>query len=241
MEEIATIAEDDRKSTSVDFVDEKNISLEKKDENKTEENISESEDININNEKELIAEQEEQEDNDSNEIQNKHLLGKFDSVESLENAYKSLQAEFTRKSQELANLKRQSNVETTPQESFDNINEFANQFDDENLLQDISQIYLQNESLLYDKFGLTKAVYQLLSDKISTNMRNLESEDWLFDVVSQNSNVKEKIINEYIENCAKGRVPPLISKTIGTNLVASTPTAPQTLEEVASVITKWLN
>lgn len=240
MEDIAIIAEDDRKNTSVDFVDEKNISLEIE-ELETGDNISNDKGININKKEELIAEKEEQDDNDLVKLQNKHLLGKFDSVESLENAYKSLQAEFTRKSQELANLKRLSNVEVTPQESFDSISEFAKEIEDDKVMEEISQIYLQNESLLYDKFGLTKAVYQLLSDKISTNMRNLESEDWLFDVVAQNSNVKQKIINEYIENCAKGRVPPLISKTIGTNLVASTPTAPQTLEEVASVITKWLN
>lgn len=236
--EIATIENIDRKEPIVNF--EQNISLEVEEEQqKAEESVGlEEENQASEEENQSTAGNEEQEENE--DVQKNHILGKFESVEMLENAYKSLQSEFTRKSQELANLKRTFIVDN-PQTSLDNIVEFAKEINNESIVEELSKQYLHNESLLTDKFGLTKAVFQMLSDKIDANVRNLQSDEWLYNFVSTNSLVKEKIINDYIENCAKGRVPPLISKTVGANLVASTPSAPKTLEDVASVITNWLN
>ena len=73
------------------------------------------------------------------------------------------------------------------------------------------------------------------------NEQNLQSNDWVYEFVNSNNDIKQKIINEYITNCASGKVPPLIVNTYGSNMVASTPSTPTTLEEVASIMNKWLN
>ena len=173
--------------------------------------------------------------------QNNHILGKFESVQELMKAYKSLEAEFTRKSQELSKIMHKSN-ETNTQDNFNELIEFSKKYDsDEEFIQNVAKSLNENEELKNDKFGLVKAVYNVLSEKVKTNEQNLQSNDWVYEFVNSNNDIKQKIINEYITNCASGKVPPLIVNTYGSNIVASTPSTPTTLEEVASIMNKWLN
>ena len=175
--------------------------------------------------------------------QKNHILGKFDSVEMLENAYKALQAEFTRKSQELANLKRLSKGEgATPTSAVESFVEFCktNNLDDD-IKNSVAQKFLDDATLKDDKFGLTQAVFRALSDKIQADERNLQSDEWVLELINSRENIKQKIIDDYINSCTNGSVPPMIINTYGSNLVASTPSAPTTLKEVADIMNKWLN
>ena len=108
----ATIAESDRIEPVVSFeAGVASSSLEKEEVHKSGDNIDNtSVGTKLDNEQtnKSIADDNKQATNERTNAQNKHILGKFDSVEMLEKAYQSLQAEFTRKSQELASIKNRS-------------------------------------------------------------------------------------------------------------------------------------
>ena len=242
----ATIAESDRIEPVVSFeAGVASSSLEKEEVHKSGDNIDNtSVGTKLDNEQtnKSIADDNKQATNERTNAQNKHILGKFDSVEMLEKAYQSLQAEFTRKSQELASIKNRSNSEDNSQQEFDKFEEFSKQFKkDDEFIQKVAQEFLKDDKLIKDKLGLTQAVYNVMSDKIKENEKNLQSNEWVYEFVNSNESIKQKIINDYINNCAKGKIPPLMVNTFGTNMVASTPSTPTTLEEVANIMNKWLN
>lgn len=233
---IATITEGDRTEPSVTLCDTaESMSLDKGNEIQTGDNAIEEVATST------VAEIKEQATSGEVDAQKNHILGKFDNVEMLQDAYKSLQAEFTRKSQELANLKRMSKGSNL-QNALDNFVEYSRENKlDEKLINEVAQKFLDDETLKDDKFGLTQAVYRAMSDRMEADARNLQSDDWVYELVNSRENIKQKIINEYINNCTNGNVPPLIVNTYGANMVASTPNAPTTLEEVANIMNKWLN
>ncbi len=264
----ATIVKSDRIEPNVNFENEEpKARLEKVKTIKVEDNVEinkvDDKSIQASNDNSIATDVEQDtlwEDN----LQNNHILGKFDSVEMLENAYKSLQAEFTRKSQELANLKRVMNFNnsktthldiTDESNSNDNVSNEINDYkvidkfeeyskihnQDQDLIQKIAQKFVDDKKFINDKFGLTLAVYDVMKDRVEDNEKKLSSNEYLFELVNSNEIIKEKIINEYINNCTKGVVPPLMVNTYGANMVASTPNMPTTLDEVANIMNKWLN
>lgn len=125
-------------------------------------------------------------------------------------------------------------------ESLKEIETFSLSVGDESLKEKLTQKYQENGGFSDEKFGLTQAVFSVLNDKMQAMQKAFESEENLLNLVETHSEIKDKIIANYINDCAKNKVPPLINKTLGANMVASTPSKLTTLSEVASVLNDWL-
>lgn len=172
---------------------------------------------------------------------------KFKTYESLEKAYGELQSEFTRKSQELSELKKNSadKVDNTPAYLKENwANDVSSFFEEYEFAKDykneISKILVEDEKIKYSKNPLSKALLKILSQKALTPQKMLEDKNFLNDYIYSNQNIKEKIISDYVEQISKKSTPPLITKSFGSSL-ASTSSKPKTLKEIKELVEKMFH
>lgn len=172
---------------------------------------------------------------------------KFKDFDSLEKAYADLQKEFTRKSQELADLKKikvADKVEdNTPAFLKDDWTDQVKQFFDDNEFAksyktQISKLLVEDENIKMDKNPLQKALMKVLSTEIVSPHKLVEDEKFLNEHIYSNAKIKEQIINNYINELSSKSTPPLITKTYGSSLGSSPKASPKTLKEVKELVTK---
>lgn len=173
---------------------------------------------------------------------------KFKTYESLEKAYSELQSEFTRKSQELSQLKKNSAdkvEESTPAYlKEDWANNVSNFFEEYAFAKDykneISKILVEDEKIKYSNNPLTQALLKILSQKAFTPQKMVEDEKFLNDYIFSNQNIREKIIADYVEQISQKSTPPFITKSFGSS-IASNSSKPKTLKEVKELVEKMFH
>lgn len=143
------------------------------------------------------------------ELDSKIDIGQFKDVDSLYSAYKSLQAEFTRKCQSLQKL-------TLAQSDFQNAEVTDNKMKLENFLKengyfatdDIKQKLLQKIDA-NNNIDLSKEYIFALQDN-QLNIDSLLNDDSFFEKhISSNSDIKKKVLLSYLSKMEKAVVPPL--------------------------------
>ncbi len=172
---------------------------------------------------------------------------KFKTYENLEKAYDELQSEFTRKSQELAELKKNSadKAEDTPaylkEDWANNVSSFFEEYEfAKDYKNEISKILVEDEKIKYSKNPLSKALLKILSQRAFTPQKMLEDEKFLNEYIYSNQNIKDKIISDYVEQLSSKSTPPLITKSFGSSL-ASTSSKPKTLKEIKELVEKMFH
>lgn len=194
-------------------------------------------------------------------------FGKFKSATSLLEAYNNLQAEFTRKSQELANLKKSyeadevSKINALPEDSlgssentycveqFGENGDFMQNFD--KIMTDFAEKCPDaktKEKEIKEKFlafpGLQKIdggmdiAYALVKTQASP-AELIMNPEFVQTYVLSNEKIKAAVVDEYIKSLAKLEVPKLISSE-GSTLVVAPKNTPKTLGDANKIFQKML-
>lgn len=173
-------------------------------------------------------------------------LGKFKDVESLMEAYKNLQAEFTRKSQKLSEYTKQ----------LENINDNANKvvpvYEQENWQEqvgeflkvnpeakkyanEISEAILNDKVLVNNKNSLEFAWAKVLASKYKTPETLASDEEFLNTYILKDEKVKKKIIENYLDLLQQNKATPLISSHTGSAFSLTPKNRPKTLSEASKL------
>ncbi len=149
--------------------------------------------------------------------QSASTFGKFRDAKSLLDAYNNLQSEFTRKSQRLAELEKLGTKDTsspsyTRADWHEKLSAFLDSHSDARKYADeISSVILEDKDVANSDNSLELAWLRVMSDKyISPDSLDAHS-DLIDKYLSSHEDIKEKIINEYLDSVKQNRTPPLMS------------------------------
>lgn len=157
-------------------------------------------------------------------------LGKFKNVQDLMDAYNSLQSEFTRKCQLLSQALKDKGEKTEEKErpSFDDgkFNSFLEENGEaKNYADEIKNLVQENHSASFeDAWG--RAVLNRLK-----NDENNSSDPLINEYVLSNEELKNKVIQDYLERLKKVESPYVMASSMGEKLSAVMQNSPTSLEE----------
>lgn len=171
------------------------------------------------------------------QISNGSLQGKFKTVESMQNAYECLEKEFTKKCQRVKELeKAETEQNITPEytkedwqekvENFFQTNSKANLYASE-----ISDVLKTDKVIAKSENSLNLAYQKVLASKFKTNEELIKDENFLNNYILQNSEVKEKVFQEYLSNLLNKKSVPLMMQNKGSNFTVVASSKPKSLKE----------
>ena len=180
-------------------------------------------------------------------------LGKFKSVQALMDAYTSLQSEFTKKCQLLSQYQKdktdntdkdneeskEEKVESDPQEKEDFIDQSAlDQFLENN---DEAKQYLDEIKQRFGQGTLNSSPYEIAwANVVLSHMKGQDktSDPIINQYVLSDENVKNKIIESYLNDLKSSRPPITISSRSGERVSAVLPDAPKSLADAKRLVDK---
>lgn len=192
-----------------------------------------------------------------NEMQKSASIGKFENSEALLKAYNNLEAEFTRKSQQLKELSKNIETKTDEKEVISTEIEGKNSVPDvkeeiplfekpewrehldaflkanpigKKYAKEIAEILVEDTALNKDKHCLDVALSRVLSNKLK-NPVDILGDDKIREYVFTNEDLKSGIIKEYLESLSSQTLPKPITR--GGAITAVPPRKVKTLEEAA--------
>ncbi len=151
-------------------------------------------------------------------------LGKFKDVQSLFDAYNSLQAEFTRRCQRVKELERENerlNDEIT--------NASPNSFSNGESKEDQNQVAKTTSSLVQDDME-----EQGTLNHLKEQIHYYKSREYLLEALNQNQELKNEIINGYLTSVQSSK--PTVKLITGNGQsVVTPPSKPKTLVEAGEI------
>ncbi len=177
---------------------------------------------------------------DSSNFQDGSILGKFKDAKSLLEAYNNLEAEFTRKSQKLAEFQKNSE-ENANFTKFKNFDEFAKSTtDSDKYKKEITEILAENTDIsnLPNKYQVALLIAKEAERK---SAQTLNSQEFLDKNVYENDSVKQKIIAEYLSNLNNiSTAPKVISGNSANIYFSPNDNKPKTIHEAGEIFSKML-
>ena len=200
-------------------------------ENNNEEQLLENNDVNLN------QGMMENENKQGKELFSGSSTKKFKSVEALENAYENLEKEFTKKCQMLNKLLSENKDEDSlPQyqkedwltkvSTFIENNNHAKDF-----LNDIAKALVEDENLAKKEDALELAYSKVLKDNFKTKEELASDDNFLNDYIFNNEEIKNKIIENYLNDVQNNKTVPLMINRNGSLSVSSPRFIPKNLKE----------
>lgn len=200
-------------------------------ENNNEEQLLENNDVNLN------QGMMENENKQGKELFSGSSTKKFKSVEALENAYENLEKEFTKKCQMLNKLLSENKDENSlPQyqkedwltkvSTFIENNNHAKDF-----LNDIAKALVEDENLAKKEDALELAYSKVLKDNFKTKEELASDDNFLNDYIFNNEEIKNKIIENYLNDVQNNKTVPLMINRNGSLSVSSPRFIPKNLKE----------
>ncbi len=168
-----------------------------------------------------------------------NISDKFKSVEALNSAYNSLQAEFTKKCQRLSELEKQAEENNIPKYKLNNWPEKLNNFFNENpgakeYSKEIAKQILDDENLAKKSDCLTLAWANILSKKNLNEKDLVENSDFLNNYIYNNDKIKDVIIKEYISK--KEKAPFVMTSNKGASLNLTPKNKPSNMSDAYKMV-----
>lgn len=194
-------------------------------------------------------------------------FGKFKNAKALLDAYNNLQAEFTKKSQQLSKLRRDKTNELTN----DNLEEPTENFTkNEKNLTDINENYIESEGssenvdndlhLFLEENNLAESYSDEIKSHYLNKNQNPFERAWASVILSHikqgddksndpiinqyilnDEKVKNKIIENYLTELNSSRPPVMMSSQLGERLSDVKPDSPKTLAEAKELVGKMFS
>lgn len=168
------------------------------------------------------------------------IFGKFKDAKTLLDAYNSLQAEFTRKSQKLAEIQKQfdENALFSKSDSLENI--LTDETDLEKYKKEVTEILDNNTDIssLPNKNFVAVKIIKEAERKIADTLNN---QDYVDKYLSSNNKIKDKIISEYLSTLNETQAPPKVITGNSSNIYFSPSLdMPKTLKDAGEILSKML-
>lgn len=168
------------------------------------------------------------------------MFGKFKDAKTLLEAYNSLQAEFTRKCQRLADFQKNQD-ENAIFVNYKNLDEFINDTtDSDKYKKEITEILVNDNEInnLPNKYQVAFKIAKESENKVA---ENLNSQEFLDKYVLNNENIKSQIINSYLSSLNNISTAPKVITGNSTNVYFSPNNSkPKTLKEAGEIFSKML-
>ena len=162
----------------------------------------------------------------------KEEFGKFKDVESLLKAYNNLEAEFTKKSQRLADLETQNENATKQQvrqaEIDKKVNEFVAKFD---IVKPFSSA-LKETLTNTENADLAEESVKIIAKNYKRAEDYANDSEFLNNYIFSNADIKDKIIKDYLSKITQSS--PIKLESNG-NILLSKPTVPSTIAEAGKL------
>lgn len=169
------------------------------------------------------------------------MLGKFKDANTLLSAYNSLQSEFTRKCQKLAELeKAQDNLKTENCTQFETLDDFVlSNTDSDKYKKEITEILSSNE---FDNLPNKYQVAYIIAKKSESELaKHLSDPNFLDNLVKDNPKIKEKVIADYLSGISNLQTAPSIMSGSPTGVYFSKSDGkPKTIKEAGELLSKML-
>ncbi len=184
------------------------------------------------------------------EKENVELLGeaergvpvrKFKSVEDLEKAYNSLQSEFTRKCQKLAEYEKDKSSEKPSQNKFDeDFQTFLSQNQHAYAYADEIRQKVENDALLKgDDKAFEKVWANMVFEKISAP--NKADEPLVQNLILQDENLKNMVIQNYMKQLQENKTPFVMSSGSGERVTKPVTPKPDSFEKAKQAVLDLLS
>lgn len=173
------------------------------------------------------------------EIQEGSMFGKFKDAKNLLEAYNSLEAEFTRKCQRLAEFEKK-NDKNAIFSSSENLDDFLNRTGNGEYKKDIEEILNEDIELsnLPNKYQVAS---KIIKESNRKSAQTLNDQNFMDNYISNNENLKAKIISEYLSKFNNISSIPKVMTGSSTNIYSTPNTSqPKTLKEANEIFSKML-
>lgn len=168
------------------------------------------------------------------------IYGKFKDAKTLLDAYNSLQGEFTRKSQKLAEMQKKIEENAFFTSQNENLEDVLNgQTDSEQYKKEIEEMLAKNENIsnLPNKYRVAFEMVKTAKDKLATDLNSPEFYD---KYISKNENIKTKIIGEYLSSLNNIKVAPKMISGNSASVHFAPVDKPKTVKEAGEIFSKML-
>lgn len=168
------------------------------------------------------------------------MYGKFKDAQSLLDAYNSLQAEFTRKSQKLAEIQKdlEKTEEFSKSDSLENIISDAN--DLEKYKKEVTEI-LDNDESISNLPNRNLIALKIIKEAERKSAETLNNQTYVDKYIESNEKIKGKIISEYLSSLNETPSAPKVISGNSSNIYFSPSlNMPKTLKDAGDILTKML-
>ena len=168
--------------------------------------------------------------------------GKFKDADALLSAYNSLQAEFTRKCQRLAELEKQKEeqaLDSTPLYERENWSEIVADFLSKNdeakpFSKEICAEIMNNPKGYLDERSLDLAYAKVMKNHIVDEAK-MQDKNFVEDYVLSSDEIKDKVLKIYLEELSHSAPPKVLSSGVGETFSKKV-VRPATLEEAKQFV-----
>ena len=180
-------------------------------------------------------------DSTSSENHDGSMIGKFKDAKTLLEAYNNLQAEFTRKSQKLAEFQKEYE-ENANFKTYSSVDDFIKSTSDSEKYKDEITEILTKDNELNNLPNKYQVAYKFIKNTESKIAENLNRQEFLDKYIISNENIKSQIINNYLSTINNISPAPKVISGNSTNIHFSPNTSkPKTLKEAGEIFSKMLN
>ena len=166
--------------------------------------------------------------------------GKFKDAQTLLEAYNSLQAEFTRKSQKLAEIQKEleQNALFSKNDSLENFIDDPNDLD--KYKKEITEI-LENDNDLTNLPNKNQIAFKIIKEAERKTAQNLNDQNFMDKYIDSNEQIKNKIISNYLSSLNNVQTAPkVISGNSSSIYFSPSIQVPKTLKDAGDILTKML-
>ena len=167
-------------------------------------------------------------------------FGKFKDAQSLLDAYNSLQAEFTRKSQRLAEFQKklEENALLSNNDPIENI--LSDLADSDKYKKEITEI-IDNDNEISNLPNKNHVAFKIIKEAERKTAETLNNQEYIDKYIESNEQLKGKIISEYLSSLNEiPSAPKVISGNSSNIYVSPSINIPKTLKDAGDILTKML-
>ena len=176
---------------------------------------------------------------ESAENQDGSIFGKFKDAKSLLDAYNSLQAEFTRKSQKLADIQKELDKSAVFQNSDSLDNVLNSSTDNDKYKKEITEI-LSNDSDINNLPNKNLVAFKIIKEAERRSAENLNNQEFIDKYILNNKNITNQILSKYLSDLNNISTAPKTISGNSQNVFFTPSETPKTLKEAGDIFSKML-
>lgn len=194
----------------------------------------------LDSEEDSIDNREKIEQTETENLDGSIYYGKFKDAKTLLDAYNSLQGEFTRKSQKLAEIQKEIDknaVFSNKEEELDEI--LSAETDSDKYKKEIEEMLAKKENIsnLPNKY---RVAFEMVKETESKIVDTLNSPDFYDKYISNNDEIKAKVICEYLSKLNNISSAPKILSGNSSRVHFAPVDKPTTVKEAGEIFSKML-